>query len=45
MSLGFGEDWSDDFDDGGHGRARSSWGRRPEVMELAMEDSQVFCGA
>ena len=42
--LGLGEDWSDDFDDGDHDRAQSSWGRRPEAMELAMEDSQVFFG-
>ena len=42
--LGLGEDWSDDFDGGGHDRAQSSWGRRPEAMELAMEDSQVFFG-
>ena len=36
--------WSEDFDDGGHDRAQSSWGRRHEAMDLAMEDSQVFFG-
>ena len=41
--LGLGEDRGEDFNHTDHGRDQSSWGIRPEVMGLGMEDAHVFC--